>query len=127
MRLAKAPRKRALIGLTSLIDVIFLLLLFFMLTSTFMRYTQLDMGVATAGPGAPTRLPLLVRLNDNGTIALNGRKIEMSELKKQISYFTSKGVTAAVLVPKGDVKVQDLVATLETLKHSNLKTVSLSR
>ncbi|WP_319529806.1 biopolymer transporter ExbD [uncultured Cohaesibacter sp.] len=39
-------------GLTSLIDVIFLLLLFFMLSSTFSKYSQLDLGVSQVSGAA---------------------------------------------------------------------------
>jgi biopolymer transport protein ExbD len=41
-------RRRAL-SLTPLVDVIFLLLLFFMLTSTFSRYGEIEISAATAG------------------------------------------------------------------------------
>ena len=41
-------RKRA--SITSLIDVIFLLLLFFMLASTFSKFSELD--ISAAGPGS---------------------------------------------------------------------------
>ena len=39
---AAAVRKRKPLSLTSLIDVIFLLLLFFMLTSTFTRFARVE-------------------------------------------------------------------------------------
>jgi biopolymer transport protein ExbD len=44
-----APRRRRAISLTSLIDVIFLLLLFFMLSSTFTRVGDLPFLAATSG------------------------------------------------------------------------------
>ena len=40
--------------MTSLIDVIFLLLLFFMLTSTFSKFAEIELAAATSGAGAAT-------------------------------------------------------------------------
>lgn len=47
MRLHLSPVSRPRIKLTPLIDVIFLLVLFFLLASTFSRYAAIDL----AGPG----------------------------------------------------------------------------
>ena len=49
MALKRIPRRRRA-SITSLIDVIFLLLLFFMLASTFSKFSEMDIAVAgTAG------------------------------------------------------------------------------
>ncbi|WP_321490010.1 biopolymer transporter ExbD [uncultured Hyphomonas sp.] len=48
MALKRITRRRTL-SITSLIDVIFLLLLFFMLASTFSKFSEMD--IAAAGPG----------------------------------------------------------------------------
>lgn len=59
-------------SLTSLIDVIFLLLLFFMLTSTFTRFAEVELSAAAAGTGAPSdQPPLFLRLAEND-VSLNG-------------------------------------------------------
>jgi biopolymer transport protein ExbD len=48
---ARRPRRRT-IALTSLIDVIFILLLFFLLSSTFSRFGELSLATATSDTGA---------------------------------------------------------------------------
>ena len=48
-----APFVRRRMSLTPLIDVIFLLLLFFMLSSTFVRFGEIELSSATAGSGQP--------------------------------------------------------------------------
>lgn len=58
--------------MTSLIDVIFLLLLFFMLSSTFARHGELPLDLALGGAAtAPETPPLFVQLRDDG-LRLNG-------------------------------------------------------
>jgi len=63
MRGLRARRRRTL-SITSLIDVIFLLLLFFMLASSFTRFSELEMSdvsaAAPAAAGTPSETPTLV-------------------------------------------------------------------
>lgn len=128
MRLHSARRRKSIIGLTSLIDVIFLLLLFFMLTSTFLRFTGFDLSVAAAGGDAPTpESILLVHVKPDGMLSLNGRPVKLEDLDNALSDFTSRGVKHAVLRPRGEVAVQTLVETLEVLQSTNLTSVSLAR
>lgn len=127
MRLNTAKRRRSVVGLTSLIDVIFLLLLFFMLSSTFSRYSQLDLGVSGVGSTGVTRPQLLVSVPPFGPLRLNGKETLLDDLDEAIELYVEKGVTRAVVKPKGDVKLQVLVVILEQLKKSRLKSVSLAQ
>ncbi len=61
-----APRVRRL-ALTPLIDVVFLLLLFFMLTTTFSRLGEIDLAPAAAGGAVGTATPpAFVQLSPDG-------------------------------------------------------------
>ncbi|SMR82441.1 outer membrane transport energization protein ExbD [Aliiroseovarius halocynthiae] len=79
------PRKtrfrRGRLTLTSLIDVIFLLLLFFMLSSTFTRFAEVNLTQAgQGGVGANEEVKTqFVRLNKNG-VTLNGDPIDFAAL-----------------------------------------------
>nr|WP_319512825.1 biopolymer transporter ExbD [uncultured Cohaesibacter sp.] len=127
MRLSAPRKRRSIVGLTSLIDVIFLLLLFFMLSSTFSRYSQLDLGVAGVGSGSGGERPkLIMSLSDDSVLRLNGRVTELGGLDAALEPFLAEGVERAVIVPRGDVSLQELVALLETVKSSKLKSVSLA-
>ena len=79
------PRKtrfrRGRLTLTSLIDVIFLLLLFFMLSSTFTRFAEVNLTQAgQGGVGAHEDVKThFVRLTKNG-VTLNGDPIDFAAL-----------------------------------------------
>ena len=67
--------------MTSLIDIIFLLLLFFMLSSTFSRFAEVELAAATGGRSAApsaTR-PTFLRLAED-EVSLNGQTYTLSEL-----------------------------------------------
>ena len=72
-------------ALTSLIDVIFLLLLFFMLTSTFSTFGEIELSQATsaaAAPGTPSER-LFVQLGAE-RLVLNGAPVTLDELSVQL-------------------------------------------
>ena len=67
--------------MTSLIDVIFLLLLFFMLSSTFSRFAEVELAAATGGrTSAPSDTkPTFLRLGED-EVSLNGQSYTLADL-----------------------------------------------
>ncbi len=86
MLFAAEPRKRRGPGLTPLIDVVFLLLLFFMLASRFDREALLPLAVhvaspdAAAAPDATRDDALRVQLDAAGRAFLSGRAVDDGSL-----------------------------------------------
>ncbi|MES0825662.1 biopolymer transporter ExbD [Ruegeria sp. SCP11] len=97
--------------MTPLIDVIFLLLLFFMLTSTFSKYAEIELSNATAG-GAPSDAPqdrAFIQLGAE-RVVLNGAPITLEELTEQVT-------TGQVLISLDpDTTAQRLVDLLVLLR-----------
>ena len=65
--------------MTSLIDVIFLLLLFFMLSSTFSKFSEVELA-SGAGGGTPTDKPPLFLQLGAETLRLNATETTLSTL-----------------------------------------------
>ena len=105
--------------MTSLIDVIFLLLLFFMLSSTFTRFAEVDLAAAGASSaGASSDRPVFVSLAA-ATLRLNGAEALMTDLSQALQEHRSGDGPLTVLVSlQSDVSAQrltDLLATLRSL------------
>lgn len=102
-----ALRKRRL-SLTSLIDVIFLLLLFFMLSSTFTRFGDLPFIAATGGATQAGTPPAFLRISADA-ITLNVAEVSLAALPDAIAALDG----ALVLVsPSEAVTAQRLVDVL---------------
>ena len=84
MKFRRRPREQVEINLASLIDVVFILLLFFVVSTTFTRETQLKVNLPEASsgnPSTPTELKQLeVLVSAGGTFSLNGRELLESNL-----------------------------------------------
>ena len=76
-RQRRGPLRRP-VALTSLIDVVFLLLLFFMLSSTFLKPREVTLSAAGsgAGTGNGTAPPLFLRLGP-GELLVNGQPVAL--------------------------------------------------
>ncbi|MDX1368966.1 biopolymer transporter ExbD [Pseudomonas sp.] len=84
MKFRRKPRENVEINLASLIDVVFILLLFFVVTTTFTRETQLKVDLPEAASGTPpeqTELKQLeVLIAVDGSYSLNGKQLLKSNL-----------------------------------------------
>ncbi|MCG7521161.1 biopolymer transporter ExbD [Ruegeria sp. Ofav3-42] len=71
--------------MTPLIDVIFLLLLFFMLSSTFSKYGEIELSNAVGGGAASdaTSERLFVQLGPE-RLVLNGQAVTLNDLETQL-------------------------------------------
>lgn len=109
--LKKTGRRRAL-SMTSLIDVIFLLLLFFMLSSTFTRYGDLPLSTATGGTGISTETPAFLRVMPDA-LTLDTEPVDPDALAALLS----PRAPVLVIVASGDgVTAQRLVDVIGVLR-----------
>ncbi len=106
--------------MTPLIDVIFLLLLFFMLSSTFSRFGEIELTQATAG-GSGTSAPadrLFLQLGVD-RLVLNGTQVTLDNLLAQVE-------TGQVLISlDADTSAQRLVDVLVPLRGRDGLTVTV--
>ncbi len=82
MKFRRRPRTEVSIELTPLIDVVFLLLIFFMVSTTFIRETQLDLNLPEA-TGDLQQLEdqnIVVTIAEDGTYAVNNQALVNNQL-----------------------------------------------
>ena len=96
------------INLTPLIDVVFMLLIFFMVSTTFTKETHLkvDLPEAVGEPGIKPSEPLEILINTSGEFSLNGRALVNSQigtLKKALTEIT-EGDTERPLIITADAQ-----------------------
>jgi len=124
--LSRRARTKA-ISLTPLIDVVFILLMFFMLTSSFVRWQALDLHSPVASEQSPLNDPQLFLLTREHSLQLNGTEMVIPHYSDFNSSHASRldPHTASVLLPHPEVDIQTLVSALETLQAAGLHSVSL--
>ena len=120
------PRRHS-IGLTALIDVIFILLLFFMLTSTFTRWRAVDLQVPDAGERESAQPPQIILLDETGGMKLHGSTFSVTHHSTltagDLPEFDPERPLA--ILPEGDTNIQVIIAAIESLKGIGLAQVAL--
>lgn len=121
--------RRPLVSLTPLIDVVFILLVFFMLASSFSSEHVIEMltPVTAESAGEGEAGAALVRVEPGGGIDLNGEPVARSELAQRVAAWSVSEHSRRYLVQPGPgVTTQQVVALVDLLKSSGAANVSLT-
>ncbi|MFQ5850509.1 MAG: ExbD/TolR family protein [Candidatus Binatia bacterium] len=87
MQFLKEADEEIGISLTSLIDVIFLLLIFFMVTTTLIdpsRRLDIQLPEAKAASPEAKSIPVTIELGARGKILLNGKRVTLNSLESRL-------------------------------------------
>lgn len=120
------PRRRALISLTPLIDMVFILLVFFMLASSFQQWRAIAVSVAPSGAAASgVKGAMLIQVRPDG-LRLGGHSLPLSVIAAQVRHRQVQTPTQIVLVePVSGVSLQEVVGVLDSLSAHGVSNLSL--
>jgi biopolymer transport protein ExbD len=132
MRIA-APRRKSLpMTLVPLIDVVCVLLIFFMLATTFARWTALPLDLGGNASIAQATVPadgvgtVLIRVAADGVLDLNGVAVTLEDLDREVAAILVARPAQPFLVRPGEgTSLQTLVDLLERLKRLGVTSAAL--
>lgn len=127
----RKDRNGVTLSITPLIDVLFLLIIFFMLTGTFKRLGELELRLPGSSTSVPTpeeqeahQVELVV--TEDGRLILEGSELELSQLKRQLSAVLRSDPQSRVLI-KAEESVEHgrIVLLLDIVRDSGFKGVGI--
>ena len=117
-------------SLTPIIDVVFLLLLFFMLASTFTRFAHVDVelgGKSVAGAATAKTLNVLLSISSESEYSVNGVPSSLAKLKEHLTD-AAKGEKAKVLVrPSEQATAEQVIRAIEQAGAARIGPVIMMR
>jgi len=140
MRLGETNAGKRNLTLLPLIDVIFLLLIFFMFSSNLSPFSllQLTGDRNKAGPDVQAadnpaevatvsarQIDVMVLVDANLVLRVNGKRVDIAQLQTVLEEFRQKGAETLVIAPSRRASVQDLVGVLEAAKRSAIPSVAI--
>ncbi len=128
LNFADHDRPRPKLNIAPLIDVVFLLLVFFMLASSFIEPTAIDVSMPqTADRPQGVGDPLVIDISVSGSIRLNGLAVSLDEIAPELLGRVGDRLDRAVTVrAEAAVPVQILVSVMDRVRGGGLKNIRLA-
>ncbi|MEX1197085.1 MAG: biopolymer transporter ExbD [Pseudohongiellaceae bacterium] len=132
MKFRRRQREEPAINLTALIDVVFLLLIFFMVTTTFNRETRLAVNLPEADAEAAEAVPdqLEIAVDAEGRYAVNGRLLvdrQPGTLQRALEEVSGNNrEVPVVLVADADATHQSVVTAMDVLGQAGFSRLSIA-
>lgn len=123
---AKRPDNQIAVEITPLIDMVFLLLIFFLVATTFHqaeREMQIALPVASsAGPISATLREIVINIDAEGAIIVSGRPMEADDLRNLVSEAVAANPNQKVTV-RGDrnTAYANVVSVLDVCKQAGIQ------
>lgn len=132
MRLARRHAERPLISIVPMIDVMLILLIFFMVTSTYLNLDMIPfveqgenpppLGSAAVGDSGM----LMVRISADGQAHVGGEALEPQRLmKRTATLLQSNPLLSVIIFPSTRSSTQNLVTTMDVLTRAGATRVRL--
>lgn len=128
MGIKKRSKVTAQFNMSSLTDIIFLLLIFFMLTSSMVVPNALNLKLPGKAQKPPTvqRTPTSVAIKRNGTYYINNKQVSTRSLEKAIAAIRKQGDNVSItIVPDAKVANEKVVAVMDIAYRYKVEAVIL--
>lgn len=122
--------RRRWLSLTSLIDVVFLLLIFFMLTTSFsqQRMLELDMPASKGKGKSAWQGGSLVRVHSASQVDFNGRPLHLSAVSEKTQRLLQRRPETRFIVrPDAGLPLQEVIQVMDRLREGGATMVTLVR
>ncbi len=120
-------RQGATVELTPLIDIVFQLLIFFLLTATFKDFSSLDVELAEAKnqERSTEQKAVVVSIGNGGEIEIEGKIVDQRELEIRLCKEGDSGKDTLHIRADKDSRHENLVFTMDTAKRCGFKKLGI--
>ena len=128
MNLFSKEKKNIDINVAPLIDIVFLLLIFFMLASEFTDFKTIDMVSPNQSNKEinETKLPIIIELSENGIININNKEIAFNKLSMIVDdMLTNKKINKVVISTPNETKVNVLIKIVDIIRSLGIENIAL--
>lgn len=124
----KRQKKDVEIAIVNLVDVIFILLIFFIMTTTFSKETGLDITKPAAGSaGQLEKENIMVGISKEGTIHLDERQVDLTMLQAILRRELAEDADrAVVIVSDRDADMGVIVDVMDECNGAGVRKVSVA-
>lgn len=128
MALLIRKKKSIEINVAPLIDIVFLLLIFFMLTSEFTDFKTIDMISPNQSNASIEKknLPIIINLSEEGLIEIDKAEVKLENLSEiiQMKLINSKN-KKIVISTLNETKINNLIIVVDMIRSLGIENIAL--
>ncbi|WP_419813401.1 ExbD/TolR family protein [Bacterioplanoides sp.] len=116
------------IDITPMLDVVFIMLIFFIVTASFVKESGIEVNRPDANTAqAKPRANILIAINDIGEIWIDKRRVDESQVRANIERLRAENPQGSVVIQADEeAKTAKLVAVMDAARAAGVYDVSLS-
>ena len=125
---SQAEEEETRIDITPMLDVVFILLIFFIVTATFIK----EAGIEVSRPDAPTaevqeKANILIAITANDDIWINRRKVDIRQVRPNIERLHAENPQGTVVIQAdNDSRNEVLVKVMDASRSAGVYTIALA-
>ena len=128
MRRRGRRQEQGKINLTPMLDVVFIMLIFFIVTATFVKEVGLDVNQPENDPVTldPDKTSIVVHVTSHDRIVIAGRDVDVRHVRANIERLHAENPEAPVIIrPHADSTTDTMVRILDSARQAGVGSVSL--
>ena len=116
------------IDITPMLDVVFIMLIFFIVTASFVKESGIEVNRPDASTAqAKPRANILIAISANDEIWINKRRVEESQVRANIERLHAENPQGSVVIQADEeAKTRKLVAVMDAARQAGVYDVSLA-
>jgi biopolymer transport protein ExbD len=124
----RAAKKSLELNIAPLIDMVFILLIFFLVTTSFVKETGVDISRPTANTAvAKTKSTILIGITRDNTIHLDRREIDVRAVRSGVERAMAENPEASVvIVADKDSRTGLVISVMDACKLAGAENVALA-
>ena len=123
----RSGKRSGRLSLTPLIDCVFILLVFFLLQTNFLRPRAIEFSQSASSSQINTETPLIaIELRLDGSLWLNGAGSSLEGLKTYVESLSEPSQSRVMLAVDPKVKLQSAVDIMDMLNERQIFNISLA-
>ncbi len=128
-RKTRSEQNAAEADMTPMLDIVFILLIFFIVTTSFVK----EEGIMVSRPkmnksSNPSAPAMVIKINESGLVTFNGNPVDIERVPARIENFIAKNESSsAVVIPNYDTSHADVVAVLDKVREFEHLTISIGK
>ncbi|MCG6871491.1 MAG: biopolymer transporter ExbD [Gammaproteobacteria bacterium] len=128
MRRHRKLADEAEINITPMLDIVFIMLIFFIVTTSFVKETGIDINRPSANTAEKKpRGNVLIAINSNGEIWIAKRRVELRSVRANVERLHAENPEGSVVIlADKDSKNGTLVEVMDQVRLAGVKNVSIA-